>query len=272
MGYENARIYKLVCEDGCYYYGSTIDSIQKRFYGHKGSSKTMTSKLYNHIREIGWDKVKIECVEEVSCNNRKELREIENKYILEKKNDPLCLNTLRAYTPDDEKRIMEKERQIRNKVHRAEVVHKYYEEHKDERRKCGKQYYNENKQHLRMKNKEYLEKNKEQVKIQRKKFYDENKERLCKEKREKRQQNLEESKQKMREYRQQNKERINRQKQEGLQRQKLKIKEQLKDQPMDTHIATLPSFFCQKCNYIAGTNALFEQHNKTKKHNKKQVE
>lgn len=220
MGYETSKIYKLICSDGYYYYGSTIQSLKDRFQHHKGSSKKMTSKLYTHIRNISWENVKIECVEEVSCNNRKELREVENKYILESKNDPLCLNTLRAYTPDDEKRIMEKERQIRNKHHRKEVVHQYYETHKEEIINRGKQYYNENKEQLQLQHKQYLEKNKEQVKIQRKNFYDENKERLCREKREKRQQNPEEARQNMKEYREKNKERIREQKRGAYRRNK----------------------------------------------------
>lgn len=222
MGYENSKIYKLVCDDGHYYYGSTMQTMKDRLQNHKGSSKTMTSRLYTHIQEIGWDKVRIECVEEVSCKNRKELRIIENKYITEHRNDKLCLNTLRSYTPEDEKKVMEKERQTRNKEHRKEVVHRYYEDHKDEILERGKQYYEENKQHLQTKHKEYLEKNKEQVNLQRKKFYEENKERLCREKREKRQQNAEESRQRMKEYREQNRERINQQKRESYMRNKTK--------------------------------------------------
>lgn len=214
MGYDNSTIYKLICEDGHYYYGSTIVSLRMRLHGHKESSKTMTSRVYKHIVEIGWDKVKIECIERVSCKDRKELREVENKYILENRNDPLCLNTLRAYTSEGEKRNMEKERQTRNKSHRAEVVHKYYAEHKEEIRERGKQYYDENKEHLQIQNKQYQEQNKEQIQLQRKKYYDENKERLCREKREKREKNKEDAKQKQKEYRDKNREKINQRKRE----------------------------------------------------------
>jgi len=220
MGYEASKIYKLVCSDGYYYYGSTIQSLKDRFQHHRGSSKKMTSKVYLHIQKLGWGNVIIECVEEVNCNNRKELREIENKYITKSKNDPLCLNTLRAYTPDDEKRTMEKERQTRNKDHRKEVVHQYYETHKEEILNRGKQYYIENKEELQSQHKQYLEANRDKVKIQRKKFYDENKERLCREKREKRQQNPEETRQKMKEYREKNKERIQEQKRASYRRKK----------------------------------------------------
>jgi hypothetical protein len=218
MGYDNSKIYRLVCEDGSYYYGSTIQSLNERFQQHKGSSKTMTSKVYTHIQEIGWDKVRIECVEEVSCKNRKELREIENKYITEYRNDTLCLNTLRSYTPEDEKKNMEKERQTRNREHSKELVHAYYEGHKDETLERQKNYYRENKEHLRERHKQYLEKHKEEVRLQRKNFYDENKERLCKEKREKRQQNIEEARKKRKEYREQNREQINQRKREAYMR------------------------------------------------------
>ena len=63
MGYNTGKIYKLLCDDDHYYYGSTITTLINRFYNHKSSSKLMTSKLYKHINNIGWDKVKILLVE-----------------------------------------------------------------------------------------------------------------------------------------------------------------------------------------------------------------
>jgi len=209
MGYDNSKIYKLVCDDGYYYYGSTIQTLDERLWHHRGSSKTMTSKLYSHMREIGLEKVRIELVETVVCRNRKELRTVENKYILADINDTMCLNTLRSYTSETEKRAMEKERQTRNKDHRAEVVHSYYETHKDEINDRHKSYYSENKDVIGGKQKEYNEKHKDDIKSQRKQYYDENKERLCREKREKREENKEETKQKQSEYREKNRERIN---------------------------------------------------------------
>jgi len=208
MGYDNSKIYRLLCEDGCYYYGSTITSLKERLWHHKESSKTMKSKVYSHIQTIGWDKVTIELIEAIACNNRKELRIRENTYIQASRDDPKCLNTLRSYTSEEEKSAMEKERQKRNADHRKQVVQQYYESHKDEITKRHKQYYNENRDSFKQRCQEYNKTHKEEIREQRKKFYEENKERLCREKREKRAQNPELYKQKSREYREKNAERI----------------------------------------------------------------
>ena len=210
MKYETrSKVYKLVCSDGHYYYGSTITSLQHRLSHHKSSSETMTSKLYGHIRAIGWNNVEIELVEAPVCKNRTELRMAENVHILRSKDDPLCLNTLNSYTSEEDKRQMEKERQTRNKDHRKEVVKQYYDAHKDEINKRSKQYYEEHKADLQTKQKEYLEQNKETINAQRKQYYEANKERLCQEKREKRNQDKETAIQKGRDYREKNRERIN---------------------------------------------------------------
>lgn len=191
MGYEDAKIYRLTCNDGCYYYGSTIQSLKERLWHHKESSKTMTSKVYSHIRSLGWDAVTIELVQSVSCANRKELRIIENTYIQSKKDDPNCLNTLRAYTSDEEKVKQEKERQSMNADHRKEVVRAYYESHKDTIAERHKQNYLDKKEERLAKSRSYNASHKAEIKEQRKRFYEENKDRLCREKREKRAQNPE---------------------------------------------------------------------------------
>jgi hypothetical protein len=207
MGYDSAKIYKLICNDGHYYYGSTITELRRRLWNHKKSSETMTSKVYNHINSIGWNNVKIELVELYSCNNREELRIKENLFILESKDDKLCLNTLNAHTPIEEKKRMEKERQTKNKIHRSEVVHAYYEKNKDTIRKNAKNNYILNKNEHQKKCKQYNETNKDSIAKQRKQYYNENKDKLCEEKKKIRK--TEEYKQYMRDYRNKNKERIN---------------------------------------------------------------
>ena len=208
MGYETSKIYRLLCDDGCYYYGSTITSLKERLWHHKESAKTMQSRVYTHIRTIGLDKVTIELVEALVCKDRKELRMRENIYIQSNKDDPKCLNTLRAYTSEEEKATMEKTRQQATTEHRKEVVRAYYEAHKDEIRERQHQYYNDNKETLNQKSREYNEANALAIKGQRKNYYDENRERLSKEKRDRRAQNPEFYKQKAKEYREANRERI----------------------------------------------------------------
>lgn len=90
--YNNGKIYKLVCEDGCYYIGSTIQKLNLRFNSHKKSSKKVACRVYDHINTIGWDKVRIELVENYSCNNKQELSKREQFYIDQSNDDLLCLN------------------------------------------------------------------------------------------------------------------------------------------------------------------------------------
>lgn len=232
MGYEDAKIYKLTCEDGCYYYGSTIVSLKARLWHHKESSKTMTSKVYSHIRTLGWDKVTIELVQAVSCANRKELRIIENTYIQSKKDDPKCLNTLRAYTSDDEKARMEKERQTRNADHRKEVVHTYYENHKDTINERHRQYYQDHKETLSAKSKAYNEAHKDKITEQRKQYYKEHKDRLCREKREMRAENPDHYRQKAKEYREKNRERIREAKRRAYHAKKVVVPTATTDTPI----------------------------------------
>jgi hypothetical protein len=130
--------------------------------------------------------VTIALVQSVSCANRKELRVVENTYIQSKKDDPNCLNTLRAYTSEEEKAKMEKERQTKNADRRKEVVHAYYESHKDTLTERHKTYYQEHKEEFAARSRAYNESHKAEITEQRKRHYEENKDRLCREKREKR--------------------------------------------------------------------------------------
>ena len=69
--YENGKIYKIVCEDGHYYIGSTTNKLNYRLHNHKIESNTKQCRLYDHIATIGWDKVTIECIEHVVCTSKK---------------------------------------------------------------------------------------------------------------------------------------------------------------------------------------------------------
>ena len=207
MGYENGKIYILKCNDNHFYYGSTIVELKRRLWGHKHSSKIMTSKVYKHINSIGWGNVTIELVEFFKCHNSEELRCKENEFILKEVSNKFCLNTLRAYTPLDEKKQQEKERKCRTAITRKKVVREYYEKNKENIKERSKKHYQVNKKVYNEKSKEYNEKNKEKILIQRKNFYNENKDRLLAEKKLNR--NTEKYKQYVKEYRNKNKEQIN---------------------------------------------------------------
>lgn len=116
--YLDGKIYRLLCSDGHFYYGSTIQKLNYRFNYHKTAAKKDTKQnVYKYINSIGWDKVKIELVEEFPCKCKKELNKREDYFIKKEKDNELCLNINRAHVSKEE---------------RKDLVKKYYEDHKDD--------------------------------------------------------------------------------------------------------------------------------------------
>ena len=97
--YENSKVYKLIDEQGYYYYGSTCLPLHKRAYNHRKSSKNETNRkiysIFTHERFIN-NEIKIVLVEEFKLANKEQLLQKENEYIEKYINDPFCLNTLHA--------------------------------------------------------------------------------------------------------------------------------------------------------------------------------
>ena len=159
--YENGKIYQLLCIDGYYYYGSTIQPLYKRLSTHKKLSKTDKTVLYNHINTIGWDNVSMELVEDYPYETIQQLRAKEDEYITQSKNDPLCLNVNRAYVSKDE--IL------------AYSV-QYREENRDEILEKKLMYREQNRTLLCEKQKEYAQQHPESIHEARKKYYEDHKE------------------------------------------------------------------------------------------------
>lgn len=106
MTSRTVRIYKLICNDGAFYFGSTYKSLRDRRAHHEMTSlreDCKTSKVYSHIHKIGWDNVKIELVEERICGTLDERRQLEDSYIRSSLCDPLCLNKNRVIITPEEK-------------------------------------------------------------------------------------------------------------------------------------------------------------------------
>jgi hypothetical protein len=177
--YNNGKIYKLVCDDGSYYIGSTIQKLNLRFNHHKEAAKTGTSVVYTYINSIGWDNVKIELIEDYPCTVKSDLNKREEYYIDKSKSDNLCLNVKRAYLSEEK---------------RKEIVQKYYEKHKEEiienhreynelnREKVDAyqaQYRLDNAEKRREYTRQYALNHPEQIKEANKKYNEENKEKLA---------------------------------------------------------------------------------------------
>ena len=232
----NGQIYKLVCDDGHYYIGSTKSELKYRLYHHKQHSLLWPDrKVYEHILRCGWNTVKIECVEEVTCASRDELRKKENEYIKNSLSDPLCLNIKKAHLTKEELLQQQKEYlqankdkvdayhanyRIENAAERAEYSRQYaaenpeavkatkkayYEEHKEEIVEKQKAYVEANKDVVKLRKKEWAEKNKEHVVEMRKKYAEENKEVIQERGKEYYEKNKDIIKEKLKAYREENK-------------------------------------------------------------------
>ena len=192
MGYENAKIYRLDCGDGHYYYGSTINELRVRLYQHKKASACQPYRVYQHINTIGWENVKIVLVEEYPCDNRKELNKKETKYISAHKSDPLCLNTILSVISEEQRKEHKRKHYEKNKealaeYHKqkrtgnpdvAEYQRQYREEHKEELKEKKKQYYLRHKEedNARCLNRYY--RNREAILLKKKEKYHEKKEKV----------------------------------------------------------------------------------------------
>jgi len=76
--YANAKIYKIVGEDGSTYYGSTVQSLRERLYNHRGCPTTTAYQKI--ISKMDWEMI---LVENYPCESRKELDRREGWYIRE---------------------------------------------------------------------------------------------------------------------------------------------------------------------------------------------
>lgn len=86
----------------------------------------MSSPLYTHFTDVGWDKACITTIAEVSCETRGELLSVERNEIDKYLGDPLCLNHNRPVITKEEKKRHDKEygkiRRSQNKERERERV------------------------------------------------------------------------------------------------------------------------------------------------------
>jgi hypothetical protein len=186
MEYENGKIYKLECEDGHFYYGSTITELRKRLYRHKRASEKQPYRVYQHINTIGWDKVKIVLVENFPCKTKKELNQKENEYILSHKDNELCLNTIVAFHTEETRKIAKKQYYERTIEERREYERKRNQtEHRKEqkRQRILKEATENREEYLTKKREEYL-RNKEKRDAKNKENYYKNREEVLRKKKE----------------------------------------------------------------------------------------
>ena len=83
----NGKIYKIVNNiDNDIYIGSTSNSLHLRFAVHILTARYTKSKhrlLYKKINELGIEHFKIELLDEITCEDKKDLHALEGYYILQ---------------------------------------------------------------------------------------------------------------------------------------------------------------------------------------------
>ena len=88
------KIYRMYWPDGRFYIGSTILPLTERIHKHKSNN------ILN-LTPTDWSEAKIECLEEVECETRRDLYYLERIY-LDTCTDDLCLNKNLPYRTDKE--------------------------------------------------------------------------------------------------------------------------------------------------------------------------
>ena len=117
------KIYRIYLPDERFYIGSTVLSLTKRLSRHKSQ---------NHLNLLpkDWSEAKIECLEEVECETRRDLNYLERIY-LETCKDDLCLNKAIPYLTNEEDR----EQRVRwgkmNRERHNEIALAYYHRRKN---------------------------------------------------------------------------------------------------------------------------------------------
>ena len=122
--YSKSKIYKIVCnKTGLIYYGSTTNSLKvrliqhkSRYFNHRGNAK------YSCYEILENNDYKIELVEEVSCETKKQLRDREAYYI---KNYDCINKVIPGRTRKERDNLPE------NKLKKKEQDKKYWEKNKD---------------------------------------------------------------------------------------------------------------------------------------------
>ena len=168
--YLSSKIYKLQCDDGYFYIGSTTQPLCKRLYDHKLRSNFIQykgMKIYKHINLIGWNRVKIILISEHVFNNKEQIIKQENLEIEKYFNDGLCLNSYHSFTEYENIDVPKKAVKYNN-AHYIDNKEKYkersrlrYANNKEEISRQSKERYLKNKKLMTIKNKIYNNNNKD---------------------------------------------------------------------------------------------------------------
>jgi hypothetical protein len=146
VDYTQGKIYKITNDyNEDVYIGSTCDTLVKRFSAHKRSSyneKTQHRPLYTLINEIGFERFRIQLIENYACEDLYQLRQKEGEYIRK-------LGTLNKLIAGREFSEYSKEYRQGNKEILQEKDKQKYLKNRDKRLSQAKEYYENNKETIK---------------------------------------------------------------------------------------------------------------------------
>ncbi len=142
QNFKNAKIYKISNDyNDDIYVGSTCNTLTKRYSLHKCHATTQDHQhkpLYKLINEIGFERFRIQLIEECPCEDRYQLRQKEGQYIRE-------MGTLNLRIAGE------------NKEDRKQKKHLFYQSNKEKYKEKKKIFIENNKDYYNEKQKQYNE-------------------------------------------------------------------------------------------------------------------
>ena len=138
VDYSQGKIYKITNDyNNDIYVGSTCDTLVKRFSYHKkdmSHEKKFHLPLYKLMSEIGFDRFRIELIENFPSQDKYELRQKEGHYIRQ-------LGTLNKVIAGRDYQEWYKQYKTDNNEKISGVKHDYYIKNKSELNSKNKDYY-----------------------------------------------------------------------------------------------------------------------------------
>ena len=159
QNFQEAKIYKITNDhNDDIYVGSTCDSLHKRYSSHKSLSKTKQFPIYKLMNEIGFERFRIELIENYPCDDIYQLRQREGYFIREigTLNEKVAGREHKEYREGIKGIIKEKNKEYKEKNKEKlskQKKEKYKENHEQELEKM-KKYREENKEVLNAKKRE----------------------------------------------------------------------------------------------------------------------
>ena len=199
--YQNGKVYKIIAPDDTFYVGSTIQSLNERFGGHKYSFKSVKSgknirgtAVFELFEKYGVEVCRIELIEEYPCDSKRDLERREGEIIKNTKciNKVVAGRTSEEYRLDNSEKLKNKFKQFyeNNKERELERIRQYYIDNTDKVKDRAKEYAKLNKERIAEYKREWRLENKELVNEQKRRWREINKDKINQRKRELRAQKL----------------------------------------------------------------------------------